>query len=89
MLYFMQQVEAWCIDSGGQSHKASEFGVQQTGGVGMSLLQFCKTERQKAVVSRVEQGASQRDIAKELGLTRSTVVSHLANSKRLRRQAGL
>lgn len=47
----------------------------------MSLLQFCKTERQKAVISRVEQGASQRDIAKELGLARSTVISHLQTVK--------
>ena len=43
----------------------------------MSLLQFCKTERQKAVISRVENGISQRDIAKELGTSRSTIVSHL------------
>ena len=43
----------------------------------MSLLQFCKTERQKAVISRVENGVSQRDIAKELGTSRSTIVSHL------------
>lgn len=43
----------------------------------MSLLQFCKTERQKAIISRVEKGVSQRIIAKELGLARSTIVSHL------------
>lgn len=42
----------------------------------MSLIQFCKTERQKVIVSRVEQGVSQRAIAKELGLSRSTVQDH-------------
>ena len=47
----------------------------------MSLLQFCKTERQKAIISRVENGVSQRVIAKELGLARSTVVSHLDTVK--------
>ena len=47
----------------------------------MSLIQFCKTERQRDVVSRVEKGASQRDIAKELGLARSTVISHLQTVK--------
>jgi transposase len=43
----------------------------------MSLLQFCKTERQREVVSRVEEGKSQRDIAAELGLGRGTVRGHL------------
>jgi len=43
----------------------------------MSLLQFCKTERQKEVISRVEQGKSQRAIASELGLGRGTVVGHI------------
>jgi hypothetical protein len=47
----------------------------------MSLLQFCKTERQKAVVSRVEKGESQRVIAKELGLSRSTVQDHWSKVK--------
>ena len=43
----------------------------------MSLLQFCKTERQREVVSRVEEGKSQRDIAAELGLSRGTIRGHL------------
>ena len=43
----------------------------------MSLLQFCKTERQREVVSRVEEGKSQRDIAADLGLGRGTVRGHL------------
>jgi hypothetical protein len=43
----------------------------------MSLMQFCKTERQRDVVSRVEEGKSQRDIAKELGLSRGTIRGHL------------
>ena len=42
----------------------------------MSLLQFCKTERQKEIISRVEEGKSQREIAKELKISRSTVVTH-------------
>jgi hypothetical protein len=43
----------------------------------MSLVQFCKTERQREVISRVEEGKSQRDIAKELGLGRGTIRGHL------------
>ena len=43
----------------------------------MSLLQFCKTERQREVISRGEEGISQRAIAKELGIAKSTIVSHL------------
>ena len=43
----------------------------------MSLMQFCKTERQRDVVSRVEEGKSQREIAKELDLGRGTVRGHL------------
>ena len=43
----------------------------------MSLLDFCKTERQKAVVSRVEKGMSQRAIAKDLGITKSTIAGHI------------
>ena len=43
----------------------------------MSLMEFCKTERQKAVMSRVEAGMSQRDIANELDIARSTVQSHI------------
>ena len=80
MLYFMQQVEAWCIDLGSSSQSLR---IRSTAnwGVGMSLLQFCKTERQKAIISRVENGVSQRVIAKELGLARSTVVSHLDTVK--------
>ena len=47
----------------------------------MSLLQFCKTERQKEIISRVEEGKSQREIAKELKISRSTVVTHLETVK--------
>ena len=43
----------------------------------MSLMQFCKTERQRDVVSRVEEGKSQREIAKELDLGRGTIRGHL------------
>ena len=43
----------------------------------MSLLQFCKTERQREVVSRVEEGKSQREIAADLGLSRGTIRGHL------------
>jgi hypothetical protein len=47
----------------------------------MSLLQFCKTERQKEIIRRVEEGKSQREIAKELKISRSTVVTHLETVK--------
>lgn len=47
----------------------------------MSLLQFCKTERQKEIISRVEEGKSQREIAKELKISRSTVVTHVETVK--------
>ena len=43
----------------------------------MSLVQFCKTERQREVVSRVEEGKSQREIAADLGLSRGTIRGHL------------
>ena len=64
-----------------QTHQTSEFGVLQARGISVSLLQFCKTERQKAVISRVENGKSQREIAKELKISRSTVVNHLETVK--------
>ncbi len=47
----------------------------------MSLMQFCKTERQKEIISRVEEGKSQREIAKELKISRSTVVTHFETVK--------
>jgi hypothetical protein len=43
----------------------------------MSLLQFCTTERQREVASRVEQGMSVREIGIELGINRTTVRDHL------------
>ena len=43
----------------------------------MSLMQFCRTERQRAIISRVEEGKSQRVIASELGIGRGTVRGHL------------
>ena len=54
----------------------------------MSLLDFCKTERQKEVISRVEQGKSQRAIANELGLGRGTVVGHIEAVKKCAAKQG-
>jgi len=54
----------------------------------MSLLQFCKTERQKAIISRVEEGKSQRVIASELGIGRGTVRGHLEAVKSIAAKQG-
>ena len=43
----------------------------------MSLLQFCTTERQREVASRVEKGMSVRQIGVDLGIDRTTVRDHL------------
>lgn len=48
----------------------------------MSLLDFCNTDKQRAVIELVEQGISQRDIAKRLGLGRGTVVGHIEAVKK-------
>ena len=54
----------------------------------MSLLQFCKTERQKEVISRVEEGKSQREIARELDLSRGTIRGHLEAVKAIAAKQG-
>lgn len=54
----------------------------------MSLIEFCKTERQKEVISRVEAGMSQRDIATDLGVSRGTVVTHIETVKRVAAKQG-
>ncbi|MEL0118655.1 MAG: LuxR C-terminal-related transcriptional regulator, partial [Opitutae bacterium] len=51
-------------------------------------MQFCKTERQREVISRVEQGKSQRVIASELGLGRGTVVTHIQAVKAVAAKQG-
>jgi len=43
----------------------------------MSLLQFCTTERQREVASRVDKGMSAREIGMDLGISRTTVRDHL------------
>jgi len=54
----------------------------------VSLLQFCKTERQKEVISRVEEGKSQREIARELDLSRGTIRGHLEAVKAIAAKQG-
>jgi len=48
----------------------------------MSLLDFCTTERQKEVISRVEQGKGYGAIGKELGVDKFTVRDHYRAVKR-------
>ena len=48
----------------------------------MSLLDFCTTERQREVISRVEQGKGYGAIGKELGVDKYTVRGHVKAVKK-------